>query len=352
MVTGAAGFIGSHFARAMLDQARPVLSVDKMSYAANLGRLDGYLDRSDHTFVACSVEDTDRIYELLTAHRPVAIVHFAAESHVDRSIDGPRDFLSNNTCGTFELLTAALGYWQDSLDPTEQDRFRFLHISTDEVYGAAGTDAFTENSPFRPNSPYAASKAGAEGFARSFQVTYGLPVVIARPSNTYGPGQFPEKLIPLMIAKALDGAPLPIYGDGLQQREWLFIDDHVAALEAILASGVPGQAYNLAGYEERQNIQVVEGLCAHLDRLRPRSDGRSYLDQKSHVEDRPGHDRRYALNGALAQHDLSWQARVSFDDGLAQTVAWYLDHEDWWRAILESRYDGHRIGTGKSRNGG
>lgn len=344
LVTGAAGFIGSHFVRRCLDEGTPVISVDKMSYAADKTRLQGYLDRLDHVFYECDVGDGATLAEILARHRPASIIHFAAESHVDRSIDGPRAFLDNNTTATFELLQASLVYWRDCLNEEERAAFRFLHISTDEVYGSADKDPFTEQSTFRPNSPYAASKAAAEGFARSFQVTYGLPVLIARPSNTYGPGQFPEKLIPLMIARALDGESLPIYGDGRQKREWLFVEDHCRGLSAILRDGKPGEAYNLSGYEERENIDVVAGLCRLLDNARPRSGGGTYVSQSIHVADRPGHDRRYALNGRKAWETLNWQAVTSFEDGLSQTLEWYLTNEDWWRAILESRYDGRRLG--------
>lgn len=344
LVTGAAGFIGSAFVRRTLAAGVPVVSVDKLSYAADVRRLPP-ADTPHHRFIEAGVEDGTAIRALLRETRPRTVVHFAAESHVDRSIDRPRAFLENNTTGTFELLDASLHYFREDLQDEEQGSFRFLHISTDEVYGAAGDRAFTENDAFLPNSPYAASKAAAETFVRAYFRTYGLPTLVARPANTYGPWQFPEKLIPLMIARALDGDSLPIYGDGLQRREWLFLDDHCAGIAAVLERGEPGQAYNLAGYEDAENLTVVRMLCAELDRLRPAPSGRSYAEQISHVPDRPGHDRRYAIDPGLSLRDLNWRAETSFADGLRRTVAWYLENESWWRDIMASRYGGERLGA-------
>ncbi|WP_421880204.1 dTDP-glucose 4,6-dehydratase [Pacificispira sp.] len=345
LVTGAAGFIGSAFVRTLLNRGCPVISVDKLSYAADLRRLSDLPSGARHRFVEAGVEDGATMRALLEDEKPRAIVHFAAESHVDRSIDAPRAFVENNTVGTFELLDACLGYFRDGLTADQRRDFRFLHVSTDEVYGAAGERAFTEADAFLPNSPYAASKAAAEAFVRAYFQTYGLPTVVARPANTYGPWQFPEKLIPLMIARALDGQSLPVYGDGKQRREWLYLDDHCAGIAAVLDRGEPGKAYNLAGYEEAENLSVVTTICAELDRLRPAAGGRGYAGQIRHVADRPGHDRRYAIDPALTARELGWRASEPLQAGLRRTVAWYLENEAWWRDVMASRYDGERLGA-------
>lgn len=345
LVTGAAGFIGSAFVRKLLAEGHPVISVDKLSYAADLRRLpqDGTVAR--HRFIEAAIEDGPAMRALLRESRPRAVVHFAAESHVDRSIDAPRAFLENNTTGTFELLEACLGHFREELSEPERNTFRLLHVSTDEVYGAASERAFTEDDAFLPNSPYAASKAAAEAFVRAYHRTYALPTLVARPANTYGPWQFPEKLIPLMIARALDGEDLPVYGDGLQRREWLFLNDHCAGIAAVLNRGTPGQAYNLAGFEDAQNLAVVRAICAILDTLRRKSDGRSYAAQIRHVTDRPGHDRRYAIDPSRSARDLDWQASTPLEDGLRRTVEWYLENESWWRDVMAARYGGERLGV-------
>ncbi len=349
LVTGGAGFIGSNFVRHLLavDGAARVVNLDKLTYAGNRATIAD-LDGDDrYTFVQGDICDAKLAARLFADHQPAAVVHFAAESHVDRSIDAPEEFLLTNVLGTFRLLDAARQHWK-ALPAERAAAFRFLHVSTDEVYGSLGPDdpAFSETTPFAPNSPYAASKAGSDHFARAYFHTYGLPVVTTNCSNNYGPYQFPEKLIPLMILNALDGKPLPIYGDGGNVRDWLYVGDHCSAVARVLAAGRPGETYNVGGNHERTNLQIVDTLCATLDRLRPRADGKSYIEQKTFVADRPGHDRRYAINSAKLQSELGWSPQETFESGIEKTIRWYLDNRAWCERVSADKYGRERLGQG------
>jgi dTDP-glucose 4,6-dehydratase len=345
LVTGGAGFIGSCFVRLLLaDQDTRIINLDKLTYSGNLESLGPALHHPRHVFVQGDISDRDLVGRLLRSYRPSALVHFAAESHVDRSIDGPRQFLVSNTVGTFELLSATREWW-DTLHARERRNFRFLNVSTDEVYGSLGdTGRFTEESPPAPSSPYSASKASADHFARAFHRTYGLPVLISRCSNNYGPYQFPEKLIPLMIRNALAGQPLPVYGDGGQVRDWLFVEDHCRALLAILEEGRPGEVYNVGGNSERTNLEVVHAVCDLVDRLKPGLPHAPCSSLIRFVADRPGHDRRYSVDASKIQTELGWAPQVPFEEGLERTVRWYLDNPDWVEGITSGKYQGERLG--------
>jgi dTDP-glucose 4,6-dehydratase len=326
LVTGGAGFIGSHFVLDWLAQSsEPVINLDRLTYAGRLENLDSLAGDARHLFVRGDIRDHALLERLLETQRPRAIVHLAAESHVDRSIDAPGEFIGTNVEGTFRLLEAARGYWQ-GLDPAGQRAFRFLHVSTDEVYGSLdpGDAPFSESTAYAPNSPYAASKAGADHLVRAWHHTYGLPTLITNCSNNYGPRQFPEKLIPLMITRALAGQTLPLYGDGRQVRDWLYVGDHCAALRRVLEAGVPGQVYNVGGGNEMANIEVAYALCDLLDRLAPKP--ASYREQIAFVADRPGHDRRYAIDASKLARELGWKPAESFDSGIEKTVRWFLAH--------------------------
>ena len=339
IVTGGAGFIGSNFVHEWLATCEePVVTLDKLTYAGNPDNLAD-LPALLHQLVRGDIGDFALVQRLLQAHRPRAIVNFAAETHVDRSITGPQAFLDTNVQATAQLLQAALGYWQ-GLDTAGRAGFRFLHVSTDEVYGTLGPQdpAFTEDHPHRPNSPYAASKAASDHLVRAWHHTYGLPVLTTNCSNNYGPRHFPEKLIPLLVTRALEGQPLPIYGDGLQVRDWLHVRDHCAAIRRVLEAGEVGRVYNIGGNSERTNLQVVQALCAILDELRPRASGGSYREQVAHVEDRPGHDRRYAIDARRIARELGWQPAVRFEDGLRETVCWYLDNPAWVARVRSGAY--------------
>jgi len=325
LVTGGAGFIGSNFVLGTVAQAgEPVVNLDKLTYAGSLRNLDALRGDARHTFVQGDICDRELLRKLLEQHRPRAIVHLAAESHVDRSIQGPAEFVQTNVVGTFALLEESRAYWQDLAAP-ERTAFRFLHISTDEVYGSLGPEApaFTEETPYAPNSPYSASKAASDHLVQAYHHTYGLPPLITNCSNNYGPHQFPEKLIPLMIHHALAGKPLPVYGDGLNVRDWLYVEDHCAALREVLARGRPGEVYNVGGGAEMKNIDLVRTLCALLDDASPRTGG-SYASLITFVQDRPGHDRRYAIDAGKIRRELGWQPQESFESGLRKTVRWYL----------------------------
>ena len=347
LVTGGAGFIGSNFIRHVLANGNGtrVVNLDKLTYAGNPATLADVETHANYFFVHGDITDAKLLGNLFAEHGFTAVVHFAAESHVDRSIDSPEDFLVTNVLGTFRLLEAARSHWK-SLSTEETAAFRFLHVSTDEVYGSltAEDPAFTEETPFAPNSPYAASKAGSDHFARAYFHTYGLPVVTTNCSNNYGPFQFPEKLIPLVILNALDGKPLPIYGDGANVRDWLFVGDHCDAITRVLAEGRPGETYNVGGNHERTNLQIVDTLCRTLDRLSPRADGQSYLVQKTFVADRPGHDRRYAIDSAKLQRELGWTPAESFDTGLEKTIRWYLANRGWCERVSADKYSRERLG--------
>ena len=330
LVTGGAGFIGSNFVLSTIAATgEAVVNLDKLTYAGNLRNLESLAGDARHAFVQGDICDRALVRELLARHKPRAIVHLAAESHVDRSIAGPAPFVQTNVAGTFCLLDEARAYWE-ALQGAERERFRFLHVSTDEVYGSLGPDdpAFTEKTPYAPNSPYAASKAAADHLARAYHRTYGLPTLTTNCSNNYGPYQFPEKLVPLVIRNALAGEPLPVYGDGQNVRDWLYVLDHCEALRLVLERGRAGETYNIGGGGERPNIVLVRAICTLLEEARPRRNG-SYADLISFVTDRPGHDRRYAMDGMKIARELDWRPAESFDTGLRKTVRWYLEHRAW-----------------------
>lgn len=349
MVTGGAGFIGSAVCRHFVKRENfKVLNVDALTYAANLTSLDCVSGSSNYTFHHVDIRDRARILDLLRSYRIQAIIHLAAESHVDRSIDGPGEFIQTNVVGTYELLEAARQYWGE-LPPTEAAVFRFHHVSTDEVFGDLPFDSskFTEDSPYAPSSPYSASKAASDHLVRAWHQTYGMPVVISNCSNNYGPYHFPEKLIPLTILNALEEQSISVYGNGANVRDWLYVDDHAEALAAVLRRGRIGEAYNIGGNAERANIDVVQAICDMVDHRRPRSDGSSRRGLIKFVGDRPGHDRRYAIDASKARRELGWEPRHDFDHGLAETVDWYLNNEQWWRPIRSKKYGGSRLGAGK-----
>jgi len=350
MVTGGAGFIGSALIRLLMqDERYEVLNVDKLTYAGTLSSLDEVADSPRYRFVKADIGDAGTVRDTIRDFRPQIIAHLAAESHVDRSLDGPADFIMTNVVGTFVLLQEALDYWR-SLEGDDRERFRFHHISTDEVFGSLGDGGlFTEEAPYDPRSPYSASKAGADHLVRAWGYSFGLPILVTNCSNNYGPYHFPEKLIPLVIVRALLGLDLPVYGDGQNVRDWLYVEDHARALKTVFERAAPGSTYNVGGNEERTNLQVVETICDRLDLLRPRADGASYRDQIRFVDDRPGHDRRYAIDASKIREELGWSPATSFDEGIARTVDWYLERSDWWQPLLGERYDTSRLGTLASR---
>ncbi len=338
-VTGGAGFIGANFVLRWLGlRNEPVLVIDKLTYAGNLDNLAALEGDARLSFRRLDINDREAVAALLAEHRPRALLHFAAESHVDRSIHGPGEFVRTNVNGTFELLEAVRAWWTP-LPAASRDAFRFLHVSTDEVYGSLGPDepAFSETTPYAPNSPYSASKAASDHLVRAYHHTYGLPTLTGNCSNNYGPLQFPEKLIPLMILNALQGKALPVYGDGRNVRDWLYVTDHCDALVRILDAGRPGETYNIGGRAEMRNLDVVEGVCALLDELRPKPAGR-YADQVAFVADRPGHDRRYAIDAGKIERELGWRPQQSFASGLRRTVSWYLDNGEWVARVRDGRY--------------
>lgn len=338
-VTGGAGFIGSNFILDWLAQSNEaVLNIDKLTYAGNLHNLQSLRQNMRHIFVKADINDATTMKQLLRQHRPRAILHFAAESHVDRSIHGPAEFINTNIHGTFQLLEACRGYWQE-LDDAEQASFRFLHVSTDEVFGSLSpTDMpFTENTAYAPNSPYSASKAASDHLVRAYFHTYGLPTLTTHCSNNYGPYHFPEKLIPLVITNALAGKPLPIYGNGQQVRDWLYVSDHCAAIRCVLAQAQPGASYNIGGWNEQTNLSVVHHICDLLDQLRPKSEGH-YRTQINFVKDRPGHDQRYAIDASKIEKELGWKPLETFETGLRKTVEWYLQHTEWVRQVQSGDY--------------
>lgn len=340
VVTGGAGFIGSNFVLdwiALSNEA--VINVDKLTYAGNLENLQSLKGHNSHIFIRSDIGDAATIGELLKAHKPRAVVNFAAESHVDRSIHGPADFIETNVVGTFRLLEAVRSYWNDLSDADKQ-AFRFLHVSTDEVYGTLSPSdhPFRETNRYEPNSPYSASKAASDHLVRAYHHTYGLPVLTTNCSNNYGPYHFPEKLIPLCIHNALAGKPLPIYGDGQQIRDWLYVKDHCSAIRRVLEAGQLGETYNIGGWNEKANLEVVKTLCVILDELAPRKDGISYAKQITFVKDRPGHDRRYAIDATKIERELGWKPAETFETGIRKTVQWYLDHQDWVGNVTSGAY--------------
>ena len=340
LITGGAGFIGANF---VLDwvahTAEKIVNLDKLTYAGNLESLAALNNNPQHVFVQGDIGDSELLPKLLAEHQPRAVLNFAAESHVDRSIHGPGDFIETNIVGTFRLLESVRGYWQ-SLGAEAQSSFRFLHVSTDEVYGSLTPQdpAFTEKHQYEPNSPYSASKAASDHLVRAWHHTYGLPVLTTNCSNNYGPLHFPEKLIPLMIVNALAGKPLPVYGDGMQVRDWLYVKDHCSAIRRVLEGGRLGETYNVGGWNEKPNIEIVNTVCALLDELRPRSDGQSYATQITYVKDRPGHDRRYAIDARKLEKELGWKPAETFETGIRKTVAWYLDNTEWVAHVQSGAY--------------
>lgn len=347
LVTGGAGFIGGCFVRLAVGEGTArVVNLDALTYAGNLDSLEPVAGNPNHTFVHGGIADRELVARLLGEHQPDAVVHFAAESHVDRSIDGPRVFLDTNVVGTFELLTEARRYWE-GLDAARKDRFRFLHVSTDEVYGSLGPGdpPFTETTRYDPHSPYSASKAASDHFVRAFGDTYGLPVLVTNCSNNYGPYQFPEKLIPLMVLNAIEGKPLPVYGDGKNVRDWLYVEDHCRAIMRVLEAGAPGQTYNIGGNSERANIDVVHALCDAVDRLRPGLAHAPCRGLITYVKDRPGHDRRYAIDTSKLERELGWKPRQDFETGLEHTVRWYLENPGWVERVTSGKYRRERLGV-------
>jgi dTDP-glucose 4,6-dehydratase len=340
LVTGCAGFIGSNFIHTWFENHEEgVINVDKLTYAGNLENLAAFAQDPRHHFVQGDIGDRALIEGLLSAHKPRAIINFAAESHVDRSIHGPQDFIETNIVGTFNLLESARTYWSN-LATEQKEAFRFVHVSTDEVYGtlSAKEPPFAETNAYMPNSPYAASKAASDHLVRAWHHTYGLPVITTNCSNNYGPFHFPEKLIPLIIMNALNGKPLPIYGDGQQVRDWLYVQDHTRAIARVLQGGRIGETYNIGGWNEKANIDVVKLICARLDTLKPRTDGKPYADQIAYVTDRPGHDRRYAIDARKVERELGWKPSETFETGIQKTIQWYLDNPEWVAHVSSGEY--------------
>ena len=345
LVTGGAGFIGGNFVLEAVAKGVRVINLDALTYAGNLDTLSSLEGNPGHVFAHGNIGDQALVPRLLAEHQPDAVVNFAAESHVDRSIDGPGAFIQTNVVGTLALLESVRDYWR-GLEAGKRDAFRFLHVSTDEVYGSLGdTGKFSESTPFAPNSPYSASKAASDHLVRAFHHTYGLPVLTTNCSNNYGPYHFPEKLIPLIIARALAGEPLPVYGDGRNVRDWLYVTDHCAAIRTVLGKGRPGETYNVGGDAERQNIEVVRTICELLDQRRPREDGKPRESQITYVADRPGHDRRYAIDASKLQGELGWKPQYTFEKGIARTVDWYLENQAWVKRVLDGSYRLERIGA-------
>lgn len=345
LVTGGAGFIGSAVVRQFINETdATVINVDKLTYAGNLESVAEVAASQRYHFEHVDICDAAAVGRLFAEHRPDAVMHLAAESHVDRSIDGPAQFIETNIVGTYTLLEAAREYW-NALTGAEKERFRFHHISTDEVYGSLGADGyFTEATPYQPNSPYSASKAASDHLARAWHHTYGLPVVTTNCSNNYGPYHFPEKLIPLVIIKALRGEPLPVYGRGDNIRDWLYVEDHARALRLVLQKGRPGETYNIGGHNERTNLHVVQTICTLLDELLPQSSHRPRTQLITFVTDRPGHDKRYAIDASKIERELGWRPQESFESGLRKTVQWYLNNCTWWQRVLDGSYRGERLG--------
>ena len=340
LVTGGAGFIGSNFVLDWLKQSdEPVINLDALTYAGNLENLADLAGDPRHVFVHGDIGNIALVAKLLADYEPRAVINFAAESHVDRSIHGPEDFIQTNVVGTFHLLEAVRAYWNGLADEAESS-FRFLHVSTDEVYGSLRRDdpAFTEANRYEPNSPYSASKAASDHLVRAYHHTYGLPVLTTNCSNNYGPYHFPEKLIPLVIHNALAGKPLPIYGDGQQIRDWLYVTDHCSAIRRVLEAGRVGETYNIGGWNEKPNLEVVHTLCAILDELSPRTDAKPYKEQITYVQDRPGHDRRYAIDAGKIERELGWKPADTFESGIRKTVCWYLEHQAWVANVTSGSY--------------
>jgi dTDP-glucose 4,6-dehydratase len=341
VVTGGAGFIGANFILEWInfDNTEKIINLDKLTYAGNLETLSSIKNDSRYHFFQGDIGDQSLITKVFADLKPRAVINFAAESHVDRSIHGPAEFIQTNIVGTFNLLECARSYWNELPEP-QKSAFRFLHVSTDEVYGSLGPNdpPFTEKHPYEPNSPYSASKAASDHLVRAWFHTYGFPVLTTNCSNNYGPFHFPEKLIPLCILNALNGKPLPIYGDGLQIRDWLYVKDHCSAIRAVLEKGILGETYNIGGWNEKANIEVVKQICCILDELRPKSDGKSYVELITYVKDRPGHDRRYAIDASKIERELGWRPAETFETGIKKTVQWYLDNPKWVEGVVSGSY--------------
>lgn len=340
LVTGGAGFIGGNFVLEWFKHSdEPIVNLDKLTYAGNLETLRSVFGNSNHTFVHGDIGNTELVSSLLSQYQPRAVINFAAESHVDRSIHGPGEFIQTNIVGTYQLLESVRMYWM-SLHASEKSSFRFLHVSTDEVYGSlqAEAPAFTERHPYEPNSPYSASKAASDHLVRAWHHTYGLPVITTNCSNNYGPYHFPEKLIPLMIVNALAGRALPVYGDGMQIRDWLYVHDHCSAIRCVLEKGELGETYNVGGWNEKPNLEIVSSICALLDEMSPKKDGSSYKEQITHVADRPGHDRRYAIDAGKIHQQLGWSPKETFETGIRKTVQWYLNNSEWVANMQSGAY--------------
>jgi dTDP-glucose 4,6-dehydratase len=346
LVTGGCGFIGSNFVLQQINSTEnKILNLDKLTYAGNLENLSSIEDNQNYEFVQGDICDGNIVSKVLTEFQPNAIVHFAAESHVDRSIDGPMEFVNTNILGTATLINASRKHWQDKNEKIK-NKFRFLHVSTDEVFGSLGDEGFfTENTPYDPSSPYSASKAGSDHLVRAWHRTYGFPTLITNCSNNYGSFQFPEKLIPLMIANCIDEKPLPVYGEGLNVRDWLYVTDHCDAIYSVLLNGDIGETYNIGGNNEIKNIDIVNNICSILDELKPRNNGQSYSDLITYVTDRPGHDFRYAIDATKIKNELEWQPKETFETGIRKTIQWYLENEDWWRKIQDGTYSQERLGS-------
>ncbi|MCC5464145.1 dTDP-glucose 4,6-dehydratase [Pelosinus baikalensis] len=344
LVTGGAGFIGSNFVHMAIAQGEKVINLDSLTYAGNLESLQAIVDNPNYRFVQGDIGDGLLVDQLLAEYSPDAVVNFAAESHVDRSIEGPAAFIQTNIVGTFNLLESVKKYWLKRAE-ADKNKFRFLHVSTDEVFGSLGeTGYFTEETPYAPNSPYSASKASSDHLVRAYHHTYGLPVVTTNCSNNYGPYQFPEKLIPLMILNALAGKSLPIYGDGKNVRDWLYVEDHCSAILSVLDKGKIGKTYNIGGHNEKSNLEIVYKICDLLDKARPRDTGKSYREQIAYVKDRPGHDRRYAIDASKIKNELGWVPSETFESGIEKTIQWYLHNAEWCHHVCDGSYRGERLG--------
>ena len=350
LITGGCGFIGSNFILKHIQQYKNiVLNIDKLTYAGNLSNLQAISDDENYNFVLGDIADRKLLKDVFKSFQPEVVVHFAAESHVDRSIDGPMEFIQTNIVGTSTLLSVTLEYWQGLKNNSQSKNFKFLHVSTDEVFGSLGEKGFfTENTPYNPSSPYSASKAGSDHLVRAWNQTYNLPVLITNCSNNYGPYQFPEKLIPLIITNCIDEKILPVYGEGQNIRDWLFVEDHCDAIYAILQTGAIGDTYNIGGNNEIRNIDIVKNICFVLDELSPRKNGNLYQELISYVKDRPGHDFRYAIDASKIKNDLGWIPKESFESGIRKTIQWYLDNDTWWRQIQDRTYNQERLGLKKS----
>jgi len=348
LTTGGAGFIGTNFVHQWIaEESAPLVNVDALTYAGNLVSLADVKTHPRYTFVHANICDTETLRNVFQKHRPRFVVNFAAETHVDRSIDGPENFVMTNVVGTFRLLEIAREYY-NTLEENEKAQFRFLHVSTDEVYGSLGaTGKFMETTPYSPNSPYSASKASSDHFVRAYCHTFGLPTLVTNCSNNYGPYQFPEKLIPLMITNALEGKPLPVYGDGMHVRDWLYVEDHCRAIRTVLQKGTIGETYNIGGNAEMPNIEIVRLICDLVEKYQPEIEHKPVQSLITHVQDRPGHDRRYAVDTTKIETELGWRPLESFESGMSKTLKWYLEHQDWVQAVSQGKYQRERLGTGK-----